>query len=209
MLTYTFSTREKVMLGVLGVVAVAILWYQFVFKSVQDQVAAIDAQIATAQEQLTMYQTRSAMLETMRTEVESFQSQGVQPVTLPSFDNTQNLMAYLNGVLSGTRGYSMSFDNPALSEEDQTIHRTGTITFTTGSYAEARSVIQSIARGPYPCQIKALGINDGSSSSGGTTSTNLQLTFFENPTAAANSTVQKTSDTPEGQDLTALTNWNK
>lgn len=212
MFTYSFSLREKILLTVLLLVGVVVLWYNFVFVPIQNQRLSLDSQIAAAQDEFTAAQTRTASLSSMREVVEQYQAQGIQPVLLPNYDNTQNLMAYLNGVLGGTQGYSMSFDKPSLSEEDGTVHRSGTITFTSASYEDARSVIQAIAKGPYPCQIDALGITDGnvsgSQGSGGVVNANLQVTFFENPTTNLNSSSSSSGEV-KGQDLSKMSDWNK
>lgn len=199
MLTYTFSTREKIMLGVLAIVGVLVLWYQLIFSNIQTQLADIESQIAVAEETYTTTQQRATQLASMRATIDNYQSQGLVATLLPSYDNTQNLMAYLNGVLMGTSEYNMSFETPSLSEEDSTIHRSGTISFTTGSYAEARSVIENIAHGPYPCEIQSFGITDNTALSDAAVSSSVQVTFFEKPTAD----MKASSDDsiPEGNDL--------
>jgi hypothetical protein len=94
-------------------------------------------------------------------------------------------MAYLNGVLSVSSEYSMSFDNAELDQKDKTVHRTGTISYSTGTYKEAREIAQNIAHGPYPCKIEALGIADTATQRGRATNTaaafssSLQITFYE------------------------------
>lgn len=213
MLTYTFSTREKVLLALLAFVAIIIAWYQLVFVNIQNQVNTLNSEIAAAQDEFTMNQSRAAAMTSMKNAIEDYEAKGFAPVHLPNFDNTQNLMAYLNGVLATSTEYSMSFDNPELSEDDGTVHRVGTITYGTTSYEEARSIAQNIARGPYPCQIDALQIADSQSQrgrsggAGGSFTSNLQVTFFEKPTG---NLVQK-SDKNEvkGQDLSKMSDWNK
>lgn len=213
MLTYTFSTREKILLAVLAFVAIGIAWYQLVFLNIQGQVATIDSEIATLEDQVTVNQTKGAALARMRGVVESYQQQGVTAVLLPSYDNTQNLMAYLNGVLGATQDYTISFDTPVLGEEDNTVHRSGIITFNTGSYAEARSIIEAIVRGPYPSEVNAFGITDTSAQGKNTkegegpVTTSVDVTFFEKPTGAMkNSSEEKNA--VEGQDLSKLKDWN-
>ncbi len=208
MLTYTFSTREKIMLAVLAFVGVIIVWYQFVFVNIQSQLSSLDQQISSVQDEITVNQTRAASLNTMKETVAKYQAQGLTVALLPAYDNTQNLMAYLNGVLSSAQGYSMQFDTPELSEDDGTMHRSGLITFTTGSYAEARSIAEAIARGPYPCEINSLGITDksadGSKTSDAPVSASVGVTFFEKATSNANTAKKDNKGAVEGQDLSQL-----
>ncbi|MBO7674982.1 MAG: hypothetical protein J6S63_08230 [Atopobiaceae bacterium] len=213
MLTYTFSPREKVMLALLALVGILVAWYQLVFVNFQRQIDALDAEIATVQDEIVMSQSRAAALQSMKSMVEQYKAEGIDPLLLPTYDNTKNLMAYLNGVLLSSTGYSMSFDNPELSEDDGAIHRTGTITFNTDSYESARSIVQAIAHGPYPCQVVGAGITDNSlqgsrtRSSEGLVVTSMQVTFLEE--APEGTTLVTDDGSAGGQDLSALSDWNK
>lgn len=195
MFTYNFSTREKVLLTLLLLVAIFVAWYQFVYLNFQNQVVSLDAEIASVQDELAFNQSRAMSLAYMKKTVGDYEKQGYAPVNLPAYDNTQNLMAYLNGVLAVSSEYTMSFDNPALDEEDNTIHRTGTISYSTNTYKEAREIAQNIAHGPYPCKIDALGISDtvtqrGKAKNAATSfSSSLQVTFYEK--LAANTDLSK------------------
>lgn len=213
MLTYTFSTREKVLLAVLAFVAVGIAWYQLIFRNIQGQIASIDSQIITIQDEATINQSKVASVAKMRSTIEYYQGQGLVAAMIPNYDNTQNLMAYLNGVLGSTQGYSISFDSPELSEEDNTVHRSGLLTFTTNSYAEAKSIAEAVAHGPYPCEIESFGITDNSVQADGSTSgeantvSSLQVTFFEKPSKGMVATSE--SNEVEGQDLSQLSEMTK
>ncbi|MDO4806739.1 MAG: hypothetical protein Q4A07_05770 [Coriobacteriales bacterium] len=214
MLTYTFSPREKMMLAILAFVGILIAWYQFVFVNYQNQMSSLDSQIATVQEEILLNQSRAEAIKKMQTLVEEYEAQGIDPLILPSYDNTKSLMAYLNGVLASSTGYSMAFDNASVSEEDGMVHRTGTISFGADSYKSARSIAEAIARGPYPCQVTALGITDDSSQgtkrkeSEGTVTASLEVTFLEE--VPEGTTVKSEEDGGvQGQDLSKLSDWDK
>lgn len=210
MLSYTFSTREKIMLVVFGAALLIVAWYQFVFVNIQNQISSVDSQIATTEDQLMALQTRAANLEKMREIVAQYQEQGIEPTLLPQFDNTQSLMAYLHSVLGAAQSYDMSFDNPGLSEDDGTVHRSGAIRFDVGSYEEARKMAENIAHGPYPCQVDALSIGakkSRKSSEASLYTANMQVTFFENP--PADSKVSAEKDSEGGQDLSVMMDWDK
>jgi len=212
MLTYTFSPREKVLLAVLAFVGVLVAWYQFVFVPFQNQISALDAEIATVQDEIVVSQSRAKALESMKSMVEEYRDKGIDPLLIPKYDNTKNLMAYLNGVLASSKGYSMTFDNPEISEDDGMVHRVGTITFDADSYDSARSIAQAIARGPYPCQVEALGITDGtvggasSGSTNGLVVSSMQVTFLEE---APEGTKLSTEEDAGGQDLSVMSDWDK
>ena len=46
MLSYQFSTREKVLLFVLALVVVAVAWYMLVFQNTSAQITSLNGQIA-------------------------------------------------------------------------------------------------------------------------------------------------------------------
>lgn len=217
MLTYTFSTREKVLLAVLAVVALVVIWYKFVFMNIQDQTREVESQIAAVQDEMILYQTETAGLSNMKAQIEALEAQGYKANELPQYDNTQPLMAFLNSTLAGSRGFTVSFDDPTLGD-DGLVHRTGTITYGCGSYDEARNIASNIAHGPYPCKVDSFAIADTSKKNGGgaPVSSSIQgafqntmvLTFFEKPTANMTN-VSKEESGSSGQDLSKLSDWNK
>lgn len=207
MLTYTFSTREKVLIAVLGFVVVGIVWYHFVFSNIQNQVSKIDGQIASAQDELVTIQAKSAAVAKMQAAIDDFEKEGIKPVSLPNYDNTQNLMAFLNGVLGGTENYGVSFADPIKDEDDGSVHRSGKITFGCESYDDAQSIVESIGHGPYFCQIDGFSIEDktvtdtkktSSKSSKSLVNTTIQVTYFERATKDVK--LKEEDNIPEGND---------
>lgn len=214
MLTYTFSTREKILIGLLGTALIVVLWYQFVFVAIQNQMTAVDSQIATAQDSIVLYQTRSSNYADMQAVVEEYEAKGIKPTFMPEYDNTQSLMAFLHGIMATMQRYDLKFEEPTFDEEDQTVHRAGTIVFDASSYEQARDAVKSIARGPYPCDVVALSMSEQKKGSGAnadeaaiTVSTTMEVTFFEQPSEDMLLAAQDAA--AEGQDLSVLTEWNK
>ena len=211
MLSYTFSMREKVLIAVLVIGLVVVAWYQLIYLNIQNQIASIDTQITATQKQLTDYQKQSADQKKMRETIDAYKSKGLEPVKLPEYDNTQNLMAYLHGVLAITKNYEISFNNPVLSEEDKTVHRTGSIKYECDTYEQAREVAESIAHGHYTCQVDAMSIQAKKSRKSGDATvkyvTTLQVTFFESKPDGKE--INTEEDSAKGQDLSALTQINK
>lgn len=216
MLKYTFSMREKVLLAALAFVALAVVWYKFVFLGIQEQTMKVEDQIASVQNDIVKYQTEAKGLDSMKAEIAALEEQGYKATELPQYDNTQPLMAFLNSTLAGSQDFTISFDDPTL-EDDGLIHRTGTIQYGSGSYNEARDIALNIARGPYPCKIDSLAISDSTKKSGGAKvsssvqgafQSNMVVTFFEKPTANMN---KKSDDQGSGggQDLSKMKDWDK
>lgn len=199
MLTYTFSLREKILLAVLAFVAIGIAWYVLIFSNIQARVASIESEIAITQDELTMAQTQAQAIAKMKKIVEQYGGD-TTTVTIPDYDNTQNLMAFLNGVLDSTEDYTMSFEDPVIGEETSLVQRAGTITYKSNSYDDAHSVVEAIAHGPYPCRVDAVSIDDKteSDSKDGAVTTTVQVTYLEKPTE--NTKLGNEDTTSEGND---------
>jgi hypothetical protein len=221
MLTYTFSKREKALIVVFAVFLLVLAWYQFVFVNVQDQVSALNADIATAQDTVTTDTAKVSELKTMRAAIEQYKAEGLSPRTMPSYDNTQNLMNLLNAQLSGTTEYSIKFGDLDTTSESGVVLRGADLSFGCNSYADAKTVLASLAQGAYPCSIDSLAITDntasksssgtsvvGSGTSSSTTpsfSVTAHLTFYEKASGSTtSSTAGSNATTSAGVDLSAL-----
>ena len=104
MMGYTFSRREKALLVVLALLAVAGIWYQFVFVGTQDTISRLNTQIADVQDQKATDAARVMQTKRMSEEIERCKAAGIAPAEIPAYDNVQALMARLNGTLAPTTG---------------------------------------------------------------------------------------------------------
>ena len=161
MFSYTFSKREKALIGVLVVILLFLLWYQFIFSNVQNQVDGLQTQISDAQENLTIDQTKLTQLSSMQKAIDQYKQLGLSAEAMPSFDNQQNVMNLLNSTLASTTSYTLTFDDLDTSEAD-IVKRGVTITFGCNTYDEAKAVLLSLQQGPYPCAIDSMNLADTS-----------------------------------------------
>ncbi len=164
MLKYSFSKREKTLLAVFAVIILALLWYVFVFQNIDNQVKEVDAKIATTQDKVSIDSAKLAQQSSMQDAIERYQAAGANPVSVPKYDNIQNVMDQLNSVLAGTSNYSMTFEDIVKGDSGK-IERGVALTFGCSSYDQAVSVLTSLARGPYPCRIDDFTITGGATSS--------------------------------------------
>jgi|GEM_PF-526094 hypothetical protein len=167
MLTYTFSKREKVLLVILAVILLAVVYYRFIFVAVNDQVDSLESQIAATEDQITVDTAKSLELKSMQAAIEDYQAAGRSQIVMPAYDNITPLMASLNGTLAGTNNFSLSFDELDGSESGL-VKRGVTLDFTCADYATARSVIDALAKGQYPCSIESVSITDNVATSAST-----------------------------------------
>ena len=164
MFKYTFSTREKVLIVVLAVIVLALLWYVFIFQGINNQIKAVEADISTAENTVTVDTGKLAQQKNMQSAIERYKAAGARSVEVPTYDNIQNVMTQLNGVLSSTASYSMVFDDIETAS-DGNYERGVTLTFSCASYADAVNVITNLAHGSYPCRVDECSITDSTRSS--------------------------------------------
>lgn len=208
---YSFSRREKVLLVVLAVLAIAGLWYQFVFVSTQDTISRLNSQIASVQDQKATDAAKVGQTARMREEIERCKAAGIAPAEIPSYDNVQALMARLNGTLASTTGYNLKFEDVA-SGASGIVKRGVELSYGCGSYQEARVILNSLTYGAFPCSIDDFTLTDNGakvlagtatrnvgSGSAGTApySVSAHLTFYEK------GTVSEASDSSSGSTSTS------
>ena len=152
MLSRGFSGREKGLLVVLVALLLLLAWYLIVFQPSADKLDHLDAQLSEIETQSEAADIQLAQMKSMQKQIDEKKSAGGRHVTVPNYDNINNLMAQLNTILAGTQDYALSFDD--LDFETQGLVKRGvTITFGCQSMAEARAVMTALEQGAYPCSI--------------------------------------------------------
>jgi Tfp pilus assembly protein PilO len=152
---YTFSNREKIMLIFLLVIGAGLLWYRFVFVSVNDQVTQLQSEQQTAEDTIKIDQTRLQRKGQIEAALASYKERGIEPLKLPEYDNLKNVMAELRTVLSAASSYTLTFDDLYWTEQGL-IARGASLSFQCGSYDEAKAILRNIYSGTYPSMIDSL-----------------------------------------------------
>jgi hypothetical protein len=186
MLNYTFSKREKFMILGLVVVLIGVLWYRFVFVATQDEISKIDTQISETQSQMVLDQSMLVQQQKMQDDIAKFKSSGMTATEMPAFDNTQPLMAELNGILSAASEYTLKFEDvndpkssssksssssssssstsasseKSASSSSNVVERGVSLTYGCSSYQEARVILNSLVHGRFPCSIDDFSLTD-------------------------------------------------
>ena len=180
MITYQFSTREKVLLVALALIVVFIAWFMLVYQNTTSQIASLESEISTTESMIQVDAARVNQLQTMKSSVEEHKAAGDAPVTVPQYDNLQPLMSELNSIMNMTSNYSLSFDSID-SSSGEYVQRGVRIDYSCGSYGDAEAVVYALADGKFPCSIDTVAISDGSSRGSGSSgaSATVHVTFFE------------------------------
>ena len=178
MITYQFSTREKVLLVVLALIVVFIAWFMLVYQNTTSQITSLEAEIATTRSSILVDESRVSQLQAMKASIEEHKAAGDEPAFVPEYDNLQPLMSELNSIMTMTENYAISFDNISDRSGDY-VQRGVRIDYSCGSYDQAEAVVYALANGTFPCSIDTVSITESTSSSSGSTSASVHVTFFE------------------------------
>ena len=108
---------------------------------------------------------------------------------IPKYDNLQQVMDFLNTVLSSASEYTLSFQGLQQPEDGGILRRAMQMTFITLSYDGARSMIEQLQNCPYRCQLSDFSISpvsaggqskDAASLLDGPVQVSVTVTFYEN-----------------------------
>lgn len=181
MITYQFSTREKILLVVLALIVVFVAWFMLVYQNTTAQITSLEAEIETAKSSIQIDEARVSQLQAMKASIEQHEAAGDQPAFVPEYDNLQPLMSELNSIMNMTENYAISFDGIA-EDGGEFVQRGVRIDYSCGSYDQAEAVVYALADGAFPCSIDTVSISSAASSRGAAgagASASVHVTFFE------------------------------
>lgn len=171
------TTREKVLLLILAVLVIGIGYFKFVFEPINEQVRELQSAAAQEQSEIDSSIVQLAQMRKMEKAVEASKADG-QERAIPAYDNSGMLMRELYQILANTNEYTVDF-SAATSREGYIVLRPVTLTFETGTYTQARAIINAIAGSDNLNQISDVNIRNGQNSSRNTVQTSLVITYFE------------------------------
>lgn len=136
-----FTTREKVLLVVLAVLTIAVGYYKLILEPINDSVASYVERTSQEQEEIADKLNISADMTEMQNKVDEITaSQNARAI--PYFDNSTDLLRELHTILCNTDDYSLQFGT--MTADDYIMQRPVEMTFKTGSYADARKIIDAL-----------------------------------------------------------------
>lgn len=168
-----FSTTEKILLVVLGIILVGLLYYKFVFLTTDEMLGTLKAEAQTTQTELDIANAKLDKLNKIKSELDVLAVSG-DTSRMDSYNNSKRETAFLNQVLQGVSDYSIAFSD--ITRDGDQIRRTFTLQFVTNSYKDAVDVVDDLSHGDYRCLVDDINysLNDN-----GEIFINLTATFFE------------------------------
>lgn len=156
MLSRKFTTREKILLLVLALVLLAEVYYLFVHQKVQRDKAEARSRIETA---TVSYEIESERAAKKRDMLEKIQKAGkdssVHP--LPDYDNSTDVVAYLNGVMASAEEYNLVFN--AVEFSNYVALRSINMSYSCLGYPAVRDIVGQLENGPYYCEVTGLSMS--------------------------------------------------
>ena len=179
-LSHAFSTREKVLIGILVVILLIAFYYFMIVRGVSDRIESNEAELSEIQTELDIQNSIAAQRTKMEDELDSLgDSSNLAVVAV--YDNFNNEFDELNGILDNAISFDLKFSEPIAT--GSLVRRDVVITFTSNSYADAMGYVQKIQDGSYRCLTTDMTMSTNtkttSTSAAGTITTTMSVTYFE------------------------------
>lgn len=153
------SIREKVLLIILGIMAGVLAYYYGFYLPTQNRIVELEEEFIAIDDEIIVADVKVAKLEEMKAELQRIKEAGVENIReVPSYDNRQNLMSELSGILARAENYNIRFND--VTTDEVTISRNLTLNYTCDSYQSAKTILQEIYSGKYPCTYTDVFLSD-------------------------------------------------
>ncbi len=180
MLKREFTFKEKILILVAAILALGLIYYNFVYKYFQNQLTFYDT--ATLEDELLVEQSKATKIAQMRQIIE--ESRGRVKGDLSVYNNQSNEIIEMGNIFDeDAYNVSVNWSDPVLN--GTIIRRDVNITFSTNSYDNFKNVLRKMSEMKYRCLIRNVTLADGrnNDSSGIRDSEELNasisVTFFE------------------------------
>ncbi len=171
------TTREKTLLLVLAVMVIALGYWKLVLEPINEQVTSYNDMAAQEQAEIDSSIVQLAQMRKMEKAIEA-QKEAGEVRAIPSYDNSGILMRELYQILANTNEYTVDF-SAATSREGYIVLRPVSLSFQTGTYEQARTIIDALGSSDNLNQISDVSIRSGQGSSRSAVQTSLTITYFE------------------------------
>lgn len=164
-----------------------VLWYQLIYVPTKQEIESFDAQRMEIETNIQIEQSKNLKMKNMLKELEELKKQDAV-TEIAAYDNIQNVMNSLNGILSSADQYVLNFSVPVVDEGTGLYRRDVDLSFETSSLMRADQIIRNIYASPYRCVIGSMRMNaedttgnqdNRASLADDGNAINMQLTYYE------------------------------
>ncbi|MDD6102018.1 MAG: type II secretion system protein GspM [Clostridiales bacterium] len=144
-----FTTKEKIIIVAMSIFLIGLFYYYFVHQSVTSQTRQAESNISSLTATNNAMSMQLAHLSEVEASLDAIKGQSESVSYLPTYNNFNNLMEYLNNILCRTNSFNMQFSN-AVAEGDL-VRRSVAITFEASDYDKAVEIIGKLVNSEYRC----------------------------------------------------------
>ena len=171
------TKREMVLLLVLLVLAISLGYFKLILEPIQTQVASCQDRAAQEQLELDQALVQVEQMQQMQKRVDEIRATGEER-TIPQYDNSGKLMRELYQILENSMEYSLDFSE-GTTQNGYIVMRPVRLMFQTGTYAQARAIVDALSESENLNQISDVTIQTQQGQQHDRVQTDLVITYFE------------------------------
>ena len=155
------SHREMILLGILIILA----FYYFVVQGpISQQKKELEAEIETAQSQITALTPVVSQKKAWEKEIEAvYEKYDGDPQSIPDYNNINPVIIEMHAIFDDADSFQLNFSDPQI--ENHIVTRIISISFTSSSYEDAKNRIQLVHDSKNKYQITDMTMSEGSNGS--------------------------------------------
>ena len=168
-----FTLTEKLLIAVLILILLALVYYQFVDKTVRDVTTSAKIEAESLEDEIQKIQQEATKLRTLQDKMDQLEAEG-RLSWMSSYNGSKAEVAFLNDVLADTLAYSIEFSN--VTRKGNQIRRSFRLRYQTFNFRLARAVLTELLGGENRCLV---GDMKCTINNFGITTVEAQATFYE------------------------------
>lgn len=147
-----FSTREKILLGILAAMLLFCFYYILVEQPVQNTLTDAAERQASAEMELGIQSVRLNKMRRMEQALKDLDHTAQADV--PDYDNARQVVVLMNQAMALANEYTLTFQN--VTFEGAIASRAVDMNFRCANYAVAKQILSLLQNSPYRCRIQSV-----------------------------------------------------
>jgi len=164
MKTVKMTRKDTILVVILALLVIGVVYYLAYYKPLVEDLESVDLKASQLDEEMAAGASKIGTMNTMQAELDEIFKRPEDEITeIAPYDNAKTVMNFLNGVLSQSTEYKLSFADPQI-EESGTVRRNVTLSFSCVDYEAAKAILKNLASWNYRCLLGSVtisGINGG------------------------------------------------
>ena len=171
--------REFILLIILIIILLAVCYYMFYYSPVQSEILSVKNQASEMDAEISTAAAKLGSMSKMQEELDEVYARPENEITeIAPYDNAKVVMSELNGILSQSQNYRLTFADPVI-EDNGTVRRTVNMSFSCASYTAATKIVDNLCNSRWRCLMKNLTVDGGEDLTANEVSCSATIVFFE------------------------------